>query len=201
MAQILSSPKWFILNFLPCPSCNCKLQPNPELHWWNNVSCTWCDFACRFVVVPHTPADTVLSIRKKELEDILVLQKMLPPLMLHYKWESSGLQKERIVFWPYIPYRFMKERHLHPVSLNPEGMTDDEVFSNIFEIHNLTIYESPSDAEIAESIAKTWEQPINSSRIMTLYEVSYMHAARIRDFAIDRMRALGIKIEHDEQDD
>src|SRR3989344_6258645 len=191
MGQIVSSTKWFILNFLFCPSCNSPLKPIGTEGQWNNIACTWCDFACRLVTAPNSPYDAVLAVRKAELENLLQLKKVLPPLMVHFKWESNGTTWERVVFWPFIAYRFLKEEHRAPIDLEPDHAPDVEIFSNMFTLPNTTLYESPSDEEIADAILKTWPQPIRASLIQEKYGMGYVRASRVRDLALDGLRKLG----------
>lgn len=200
MDQIISSPKWFVLNFVPCPSCNSQLAPKPVDGEWNNVFCTWCSFACRLVVAPNNPRDKILAVRKADLENLLQLKKALPPLMIHFKWEAEGFAREQVEFWPFVAYRFLKEEGHAAIGLNPDDTPDAIIFSNMFELPSITIYRSPSDEEIADQIAQAWSQPIRASRIQETFGTGYLHAARIKELALERLRKLGRIVEEDDED-
>src|SRR5882672_2498309 len=118
----LYSSEWFALNYITCPNCTGKLLPKPVEKQWVNVICSACTFGCRFVVALNDPEDSRLNVSPKELEDLLTDEKaMLQPLIVHYKWQDENLKWEKLYFFPFIAYRFLKEDQRHAVSLLPNG--------------------------------------------------------------------------------
>jgi len=201
MDALLSHPKWFVLNFVPCPSCNAKLEPRITEGDVRNVYCTWCDFSARFVSSYRSPDDKHFVMRKADLEQLLTLKKTLPPLITHFKWESGGIQREQVEFYPFFAFRYLQKEHSYTPDALSDAPLDVAVFSNMFDLPTVNLYMSPSDEELAEHIAKTWPQPIHTSRIQREFEIGYTRAANIKDNVIKRLNALGIPIDDSEDDD
>ena len=200
MEQLISHPRWFVLNFVPCPSCNAKLEPRLVEGDVRNVFCTWCDFSCRFVSMYTAGNNKHFALRRADLDALLQLRKTLPPLMIHYKWESVGITREQVDLYPFIAFRFLQNEHTYTPDVLSDGPLDVAVFSNMFDLPTISLYQSPSDEELADHIAQTWPQPIHTSRIQREFEIGYARAATIKDAVIKRLAALGVSVEEDEDD-
>lgn len=182
------STDWFILNFLPCPNCNSKLIPKPVKGEWKNVFCDSCDFTCRFVTALNDPNESRLDILPSDLENLLLDKVALPPLIVHYKWQEGNIKWEKVYFFPFIAYRFLKEEQDHPISLLPDKTKS--IYFNMFELPNILLYEQPSDEEMAE-IASHWPQ-ISTSAIQRIFRIGYAKAASIKDIVMALRRKKGI---------
>ena len=175
----LAASGWFILNFIACPNCNARLEPRPVAGEWNNVVCGTCNFACRFITAPNRPTDVLLGIRRAELEDLLQLKTTLPPLMLHLQWEVEGTACASVIFYPFIAYRFLMEDQSHPIAITQHGMDAAAVFSNLFELPSMILYESPSSKELAE-LVMGWTEPVTCHAINERLHVGLDRAQRIQ---------------------
>ena len=189
---------WFILNMVPCPNCESSLTAKPVEKEWKNVFCTNCPFACRFITVNHDPNISKFNILANDLKKLLSENTLLPPLIIDYKWKSGSIQFEKVIFFPFISVIFLKEQQEIPISLIPSEQAS--VLYPINELPSNTLYEQPSDQEIAE-IASKWDK-VHSSRIQSVFRIGYARSACIKDLAINLRRQRGIvDVEEEEVDD
>ncbi len=188
---------WFILNLVPCPNCTSQLVSKPVEKQWENVFCTTCSFACRFITVHQNPDISKLHILPDNLKKILKDNTLLPPLIIDYKWNSENIKYEKVIFFPFISSKFLKEQQEYPVSLIP-----DEETSILFEIQNLPsiiLYEQPSIEDMAE-VASKWDR-VGTSSIQRMFKVGYAKAVRIKDLTMILRRQRGIEDVEDESND
>lgn len=188
---------WFVLNFVPCPNCNARLEAKPVEREWKNVFCTNCDFGCRFITALNDPYESRLNILPKDLEDLLSEKTVLPPLIIHYKWQDGEINWEKVYFFPFVAYRFLKEHQEHPISLLPDR--EISVLFNMFDLPNVLLYEQPSDEDMAE-IASRWPS-ISTSLIQRRFRTGYSKAARIKDIVMVLRKRRGIVDEETVEDD
>ena len=187
---------WFILNMVPCPNCTSQLEAKPIQHEWKNVFCTNCPFACRFITVHHDPNISKFNILPEDLKKLLADKTLLPPLIIDYKWNRNNIKFEKVILFPFISTLFLKEQQEIPVSLIPDEETS--VLYPINELPNITLYDQPSDSEIAE-IASKWDK-VYSARIQYIFKIGYSRAACIKDMAMILRSKRGI-IDIEDSDD
>lgn len=102
------------------------------------------------------------------------------------------------MLFPFISVKFLKEQQEIPISLIPSEQAS--VLYPINELPSNTLYEQPSDQEIAE-IASKWDK-VHSSRIQCVFRIGYARSACIKDLAINLRRQRGIvDIEEEETED
>lgn len=194
----IHSIDWFALNFIPCPNCNSKLVPKPVNGEWKNVFCDTCDFACRYVTALSDPNESMLDILPSDLEDLLTEKVMLPPLMIHYKWEQGDIKCEKVYFFPFIAHRFLQEGQRTAISLLADKT--NSIYYNMFELPSTLLYEQPTVEDMAE-IASHWPA-ISTSLIQRRFGTGYSKAARIKDIVMVLRKKRGIvDPEMDESDD
>jgi hypothetical protein len=175
---------WFVLNFVPCPNCKSRLEARPVEREWKNVFCTNCDFACRFVVALNDPNESKLNILPKDLEGLLSDKVSLPPLIIDYKWNDGEIDWEKVYFFPFISFQFLKEQQEHPISLLPDR--EISVLFDIYNLPNMVLFEQPSEEDMAE-IASRWEK-VSTSYIQRRFRIGYSRSARIKDLAMGLRR-------------
>ena len=98
------------------------------------MECSDCEFACRLVTAPHPPDYALLAVKRSDLEDFLAPRKLLPPLIIRFAWEEKGGFCEKVVFYPFVAYRFLKDETTDPIWLTPKNAGDVAVYSNMFEL-------------------------------------------------------------------
>lgn len=191
---------WFILNLIHCPNCNGKLVAKPIINELKNVLCEACNFTCRFETSFSDPEQSILSLPSDELDKLISDKVVLPPLIIHYKWEDSYLKYEKVYFFPFIAYRFLKEEAISQINLLSESSKKNNViFYNMFELPQILMYEQPSDEDLAE-IASHWENTGTSS-IQRKFKVGYARAALLKDRIMELRRKRGIIDEPIEEND
>ena len=170
---------WFMLNVFVCPNCNGKLLAKPTDGEWNNTFCEDCNFCCRFETAFNSPDGSILILPTKELDRLLSDKTILPPLMIHFKWKEGEVSWGKIIFYPFISYRFLQEEQNHPISLLPNAKDKSVVYSNMFQLPQIVLYEEPSMEELAE-MASCWPD-VTISKIMRKFKFGYAQSARLKD--------------------
>lgn len=179
---------WFILNMVPCPNCASTLTAKPTPKEWKNVFCSTCPFACRFITAHHDPNISKFNILPNDLAKLLTDNTLLPPLIINYKWKSNGISFERVTLFPFISAKFLKEQQEIPISLIPSE--EASVLYAINELPSITLFEQPSNEEIAE-IASTWDK-VYVSRIQSVFRIGWSRSAYIKEIAMILRRQRGI---------
>lgn len=186
----------FILNFIMCPNCNGRLAPRSQGKWIN-VGCETCAFGCRFVSARCSPESPTLHASPDQLEDLLTdAKELLPPIIMHFRWRAEGMQHEKVIFYPFLAYRFLKEEQDHVPSLSPEE--EARVFYNLFEVPCIVLFESPTDEDIARMVCHM--EIVSTSYIQRVFSTGYSRASTIRERALELRKLLGIT-ESDDQFD
>lgn len=179
---------WFVLNFVPCPNCKSRLEAKPVDGEWKNVFCTSCAFACRFITVHQDPNISKFNILPKDLKTLLTEKTLLPPLIIDYKWSDGEIEWEKVFFFPFISSKFLEEQQQLPISLLPDQETS--VLYQIDDLPNMTLYEQPSENDMAEIVSK-WNR-VSTSYIQRKFRIGYSRSARIKDIAMALRRQRGI---------
>ncbi len=171
---------WFILTLVPCPNCNGKLVPRPLPDEIRNICCEICNFSCRFETAYNNPNQFILSLPTDELERTMSEKITLPPLIIHFKWKEDSIQYDRVLFYPFIAYRFLKEEGLDPITFEPESKkARNTVFTNMFQLPFIPLFEQPTDDDIA-LIASEFENT-STSYLQRKFQIGYARASELQD--------------------
>jgi len=194
------STDWFVLNLIVCPNCNGKLAVKTVVNEYKNVFCEECNFACRFETAFNSPTQSLLSLPTDELERIITDKVTLPPLIIHFKWGDGEIKYERVHFFPFIAYRFLQEEGIDPITFLPESSDGRNIiFSNMFELPHILLYEQPTDDDLAE-IVSYWEN-WSVSFIQRKFQFGYARSALLQDKIKELRRKRGIIDESSEESD
>jgi len=101
-----------VVDLVPCPSCGKSLMLLPTNYPLCDVQCTGCNFRVQIKTNNSKPKAEIFGAGWDIMDKVLKSGYLMPPLIANFKWEESGMQKQRIIFYPFIPKANLRKRTL-----------------------------------------------------------------------------------------
>jgi DNA-directed RNA polymerase subunit RPC12/RpoP len=101
-----------VVDKIPCPNCGKELMLLPPNYPMNDVQCSGCSFRAQIKTNRSKPKKEIFGAGWDVTEKVLKSGYMMPPLIANFKWTESGVDKQEIRFYPFIPKKNLKKRTL-----------------------------------------------------------------------------------------
>lgn len=105
-----------VVDHVPCPNCGKSLLKLPRNYPMYDVQCTGCSFRAQVKTNQSKPKDEILGAGWEIVDKVMKAGFMIPPLIAHFRWVENGVQKRRVLFYPFIPRANLKKRQLAPTA-------------------------------------------------------------------------------------
>jgi hypothetical protein len=101
-----------VVKLIPCPNCGKPLMRLPKDYPLYDLQCTGCLFRVQVKTNNSKPKKEVLGAGYNVLEKVLKVGIVMPPLILNFVWTEANVEKQKILFYPFIPKSHIKVREL-----------------------------------------------------------------------------------------
>lgn len=92
-----------IVDLIACPNCGKKLILLPPNYPLYDVQCTACSFRAQIKTNNCKPKSEVFGAGWQIMSKVLKAGFLPPPLIINFKWTEKNQQKQRILFFPFVP--------------------------------------------------------------------------------------------------
>lgn len=103
-----------VVDLVPCPNCGKKLMLLPASYPMVDVQCTGCIFRAQIKTNKSKPKSEIFGAGWDITDKVLKSGFIMPPLIANYVWSEKGIEKHKIIFYPFIPKKNLKKRQLSP---------------------------------------------------------------------------------------
>lgn len=86
----------------------------PENYPLYDVQCTGCIFRAQVKTGMCPPQSEIYGAGWDIMQKVLKSGFITPPLLANFKWTERGASKQVIIFYPFIPKYYLKQRQLSP---------------------------------------------------------------------------------------
>ena len=86
-----------------------KLPENYPLY---DLQCTGCNFRAQVKTNKSSPKKEIFGAGWDIMDKVLKSGFLTPPLIANFKWHTDGQEKQRIIFYPFVPKSHLKKRRL-----------------------------------------------------------------------------------------
>jgi len=101
-----------IIKKVRCPNCGKKLMLLPPNYPLYDIQCKSCYFRAQIKTNESKPKNIVRGAGWEIVNKVLKSGFITPPLILNFKWEEAGKQKQEIRFYPFVPRKNLKHYKL-----------------------------------------------------------------------------------------
>jgi hypothetical protein len=101
-----------VVKLVSCPNCSNALMVLPSSYPLYDVQCKACMFRAQIKTSNSKPKSVILGAGWDVMEKVLKAGFFVPPLIVNFKWTEKGNQKQKIIFYPFIPRDNLKKRTL-----------------------------------------------------------------------------------------
>ncbi len=105
-----------VVDLVPCPNCSKSLMLLPINYPMCDVQCTGCNFRAQIKTNNSKPKAEIFGAGWDITEKVLKSGYLSPPLITNYKWQEKGVDRQEILFYPFIPKKNLKKRQLSPTA-------------------------------------------------------------------------------------
>ncbi len=105
-----------VCDLVPCPNCNKELMILPKNYPLFDIQCTGCSFRAQVKTNNSKPKDVIFGAGWDIMEKVLKSGYTVPPLIANFKWLENGVEKQEILFFPFIPKANLDRRQLSPTA-------------------------------------------------------------------------------------
>lgn len=105
-----------IVKLVPCTNCGKPLMQLPKNYPLYDLQCTGCSFRAQVKTNNSKPKSEIFGAGWDIMEKVLKSGFMIPPLIANFKWIEKGVEKHKIIFYPFIPKSNLKKRILPPTA-------------------------------------------------------------------------------------
>jgi len=99
-----------VVDLVPCPNCGKKLILLPKNYPLYDVQCTGCNFRAQVKTNNCKPKAIIFGAGWEIMDKVLKSGFITPSLIANYKWKEEGIEKQEILFYPFIPKSNLKKR-------------------------------------------------------------------------------------------
>ena len=101
-----------VVNLVACPNCGKALMQLPKNYPLYDLQCTGCSFRAQVKTNNSRPKDVIFGAGWEIIEKVLKSGFMVPALLANFKWMENGVEKQKIIFYPFIPKYNLRKRQL-----------------------------------------------------------------------------------------
>ncbi len=101
-----------VVTLVPCPNCKKPLMLLPPNYPLFDLQCTGCSFRAQVKTFQTKPKREFLGAGWEIMEKVLKLGFMVPPLFTNFKWRDGDIEKQKILFFPFVPKQNLKKYQL-----------------------------------------------------------------------------------------
>jgi hypothetical protein len=91
-----------IVDMVPCPNCGKKLMKLPPNYPLYDVQCTGCLFRAQVKTNNIKPQNVIRGAGWEIMNKVFKAGFLTPPLIVNFKWQVKGKNKQEIRFYPFI---------------------------------------------------------------------------------------------------
>jgi len=128
-----------VVNLVPCPNCKKPLMQLPPNYPLFDLQCSGCSFRAQVKTNKSKPKDTILGAGWEIMQKVLKSGYMVPPLFANFKWKEKNINKQAIIFYPFIPKSNLKMRQLSPTARRANYKMFNYV--GLSKLPSFTVYE------------------------------------------------------------
>ena len=128
-----------VCELVPCPNCKKKLMMLPKNYPLYDLQCTGCSFRVQVKTNKSKPKSEIFGAGWEIMNKVLKSGFMTPPLIANFKWVENGKEKQKIIFYPFIP-----KSQLRKIQLSPKArMANYKMFNyvGLDKLPNFMVYE------------------------------------------------------------
>lgn len=101
-----------VVEKVPCPNCGKRLMQLPPNYPLFDLQCTGCSFRAQVKSNSSKPVDEIFGAGWDIMGKVLKSGFMIPPLFANFKYKVKGVDRQIIIFYPFIPKSSLKKRQL-----------------------------------------------------------------------------------------
>ena len=105
-----------VVDLVPCPNCKKKLMLLPKNYPLYDLQCTGCSFRVQVKTNNSKPKSEIFGAGWEIIDKVLKSGFTMPPLIANFKWSEKEVERQRIIFYPFIPKVNLKKRQLSPTA-------------------------------------------------------------------------------------
>jgi len=105
-----------VCKLVPCPNCKKPLMMLPKNYPLYDLQCTGCSFRVQVKTNKSKPKSEIFGAGWEIMDKVLKSGFMVPALIANFKWSEKGIEKHKIIFYPFIPKSNLKKRQLSPTA-------------------------------------------------------------------------------------
>tara|TARA_Y100000817_G_C16510804_1_gene391084 strand:+ start:45 stop:482 length:438 start_codon:yes stop_codon:yes gene_type:complete len=108
-----------VCDLVPCPNCKRPLMMLPKNYPLYDLQCTGCSFRAQVKTNKSKPKAQIRGAGWNIMEKVLKSGFLVPPLIANFKWNEKGDEKQKIIFYPFIPKSNLRKYQLSPTHRQP----------------------------------------------------------------------------------
>jgi ribosomal protein L37E len=101
-----------VVKHVACPNCGKPLMQLPKNYPLYDLQCSGCSFRAQVKTNKSKPKDEIFGAGWEIMEKVLKSGFMVPPLFANFKWKEKGKNRQKIIFYPFIPKTNLRKRQL-----------------------------------------------------------------------------------------
>ena len=105
-----------VVELVACPNCGKTLMQLPKNYPLYDLQCTGCAFRAQVKTNHSKPKDVIFGAGWEIIQKVLKSGFMVPALFANFKWKEQGVDRQEIIFYPFIPKSHLKKRQLSPTA-------------------------------------------------------------------------------------
>lgn len=105
-----------VVNLVKCPNCGKDLMLLPINYPLYDLQCTGCNFRAQVKTNRSKPKKEIFGAGWDIMEKVLKSGYITPPLIVNFKWEEKGEEKQEIRFYPFVPKGNLKKYQLSSIA-------------------------------------------------------------------------------------
>ena len=98
-----------VVDLVKCPNCNKDLMLLPNGYPLYDIQCKACSFRAQIKTNNTKPHDIIRGAGWDIMEKVLKSGFLVPPLIVNFKWNEVGEEKQEIRFYPFIRKNNLKK--------------------------------------------------------------------------------------------
>lgn len=101
-----------VIKKVKCPNCGRKLMMLPRNYPMVDLQCTGCLFRAQVKTNFCKPKNEVFGAGWDIYQKVKKAGHLMPPLIINFKWQEKGSEKQAIWFYPFVPAANLRRRVL-----------------------------------------------------------------------------------------
>ena len=101
-----------VIEKINCPNCAKSLMKLPPGYPLYDIQCTACSFRAQIKTSHSKPKNSIFGAGWEIIDKVIKSGFLIPPLIVNFKWKDSALEKQKIIFIPFVPKRYIRKRTL-----------------------------------------------------------------------------------------